>query len=82
MCYILSCVTLLSVLGEEYVEDIKSDVGKVIGFKCVLCDCRFNDVVAKTAHIKGRRHRLTYKVSSLFFILLFTFSSNAHIFLL
>jgi len=49
------------VIGEEYVEDIKSDVGKVIGFKCTLCDCRFNDVVAKTAHMKGRRHRLSYK---------------------
>ena len=51
------------ITGEEYVEDIKSDVGKVIGFKCTLCDCRFNDVVAKTAHMKGRRHRLSYKVS-------------------
>jgi len=44
------------------VEDIKSDVGKVIGFKCTLCDCRFNDTVARMAHIKGRRHRLSYKV--------------------
>ena len=50
-------------LGEEYVEDIKSDAGKVIGFKCTLCECRFNDVVAKTAHMKGRRHRLSYKVT-------------------
>lgn len=49
------------IIGEEYVEDIKSDAGKVIGFKCTLCECRFNDVVAKTAHMKGRRHRLSYK---------------------
>ncbi|XP_066922566.1 zinc finger RNA-binding protein-like [Clytia hemisphaerica] len=48
-------------IGESYVEDIKSDVGKVIGFKCTLCDCRFNDHVAKMAHIKGRRHRMSYK---------------------
>lgn len=48
-------------VGEEYIEDIKSDVGKVIGYKCTLCDCRFNDNVAKSAHVKGRRHRLTYK---------------------
>jgi len=48
-------------IGEEYVEDIKSDVGKVIGFKCTICDCRFNDHVAKVAHIKGRRHRMSYK---------------------
>ena len=49
-------------VGEEYIEDVKSDVGKVIGYKCTLCDCRFNDVVARTAHVKGRRHRLNYKV--------------------
>ncbi|XP_057305924.1 zinc finger RNA-binding protein-like isoform X2 [Hydractinia symbiolongicarpus] len=48
-------------VGETYVEDIKSDVGKIIGFKCTLCDCRFNDLVARNAHIKGRRHRLNYK---------------------
>ena len=48
--------------GEEYIEDLKSDVGKVIGYKCTLCDCRFNDMVARTAHVKGRRHRLNYKV--------------------
>ncbi|XP_002153846.1 zinc finger RNA-binding protein isoform X1 [Hydra vulgaris] len=48
-------------VGEAYIEDVKSDLGKVIGFKCTLCDCRFNDVVAKTAHTKGRRHRLSYK---------------------
>ena len=52
------------VIGEEYIEDVKSDVGKVIGYKCTLCDCRFNDVVARTAHVKGRRHRLNYKVIS------------------
>ena len=44
---------------------MKSDVGKVIGYKCTLCDCRFNDVVARTAHVKGRRHRLNYKVKTL-----------------
>eukprot|EP00794_Sanderia_malayensis_P009635 gene9635-10623_t len=49
------------IVGEEYIENIKSDVGKVMGYKCTLCDCRFNDVVARTAHMKGRRHRLNYK---------------------
>lgn len=48
-------------IGEEYVEEIKSDIGKVIGFKCTICDCRFNDMVARTAHVKGRRHRVSYK---------------------
>ncbi|XP_065060254.1 zinc finger RNA-binding protein-like isoform X2 [Rhopilema esculentum] len=49
------------IVGEEYIEDLKSDVGKVIGYKCTLCDCRFNDMVARTAHVKGRRHRLNFK---------------------
>ena len=53
--------SLILVVGEEYIEEIKSDVGKVIGYKCTLCDCRFNDVVARTAHVKGRRHKLSYK---------------------
>jgi len=48
-------------VGEDQVEEVKSDVGKVIGYKCNLCDCRFNDTVAKAAHVKGRRHRLAYK---------------------
>lgn len=48
-------------VGEDHVEEVKSDTGKVIGYKCNLCDCRFNDTVAKAAHVKGRRHRLAYK---------------------
>ena len=60
-------------VGEEYIEDVKSDVGKVIGYKCTLCDCRFNDVVARTAHVKGRRHRLNYKVCWYFYVFYFIF---------
>ena len=60
-------------IGEEYIEDAKSDVGKVIGYKCTLCDCRFNDVVARTAHVKGRRHRLNYKVFICFPLFTFNF---------
>ena len=36
-------------------------IGKITGFNCRLCDCRFNDVNAKDMHLKGRRHRLMYK---------------------
>ena len=31
-------------------------------FKCTMCDCYFNDEYAKKAHVKGRRHRLNFKV--------------------
>ena len=26
-----------------------------------MCDCTFNDDLAKELHLKGRRHRLNYK---------------------
>jgi hypothetical protein len=50
--------------GEDYVEEVKSDAGKVIGFECKLCECKFNDTLAREAHLKGRRHQLTYKVNN------------------
>ncbi|KAF2366065.1 DZF domain [Trinorchestia longiramus] len=52
-------------VGMEYIEEMKATEGdaqgKVISFKCKLCDCRFNDPNAKEMHMKGRRHRLQYK---------------------
>jgi len=48
-------------VGHDYIEEIKSDDGKVISFSCKLCECRFNDPNAKEMHMKGRRHRLQYK---------------------
>lgn len=44
---------------ENFFHFIKT--GKITGFNCRLCDCRFNDVNAKDMHLKGRRHRLMYK---------------------
>ncbi|XP_046400489.1 zinc finger RNA-binding protein isoform X2 [Ischnura elegans] len=48
-------------VGQDYIEEIKNDDGKVISFNCKLCECRFNDPNAKEMHMKGRRHRLQYK---------------------
>lgn len=42
---------------------VRNDEGKVIRFHCKLCECSFNDPNAKEMHLKGRRHRLQYKVS-------------------
>ena len=50
------------ILGEEYIEEVKSEAGKVVGFECKLCDCKFNDQIAREAHLTGRRHKLSYKV--------------------
>ncbi|TRY70744.1 hypothetical protein TCAL_04468 [Tigriopus californicus] len=48
-------------VGHDYIEEIKSDDGKITSFNCKLCDCKFNDPNAKEMHMKGRRHRLQYK---------------------
>lgn len=48
-------------VGNEYIEEIKGDDGKMIKFNCKLCECGFNDPNAKEMHMKGRRHRLQYK---------------------
>ena len=41
---------------------MKNESGKVVSFNCKLCECKFNDPNAKEMHMKGRRHRLQYKV--------------------
>lgn len=33
----------------------------MVSFNCKLCECKFNDPNAKEMHMKGRRHRLSYK---------------------
>lgn len=48
-------------VGQDYVEEVRSDESKSVSFHCKLCDCRFNDPNAKEMHLKGRRHRLQYK---------------------
>ena len=59
-------------VGEDYIEEVKNDAGKVISFNCKLCECRFNDPNAKEMHMKGRRHRLQYKVKQKSFLTSFT----------
>ena len=51
-------------IGKEYIETRLE--GKILAFYCKLCECQFNDPNAKDMHTKGRRHRLAYKVISLF----------------
>ncbi|XP_012501593.1 PREDICTED: zinc finger RNA-binding protein 2 [Propithecus coquereli] len=48
-------------VGPGYVEEVCNDEGKVIRFRCKLCECSFNDANARDMHVKGRRHRLQYK---------------------
>lgn len=54
-------------MGEDYVEEERNASGKLLNYVCKLCDCKFSDPNAKNIHIKGRKHRLQYKVSAFCF---------------
>lgn len=49
-------------LGLEFIEEVKNDRGVIVSYNCQLCVCSFTDPNAKRVHLKGRRHRLQYKV--------------------
>lgn len=44
------------------VSQVCNEEGRVIRFRCKLCECSFNDPNARDMHVRGRRHRLQYKV--------------------
>jgi len=50
-------------VGQEYIDEARNESGVVVSFYCKLCECKFTDPNAKQMHMKGRRHRLQYKVS-------------------
>ena len=49
-------------VGQEFIEEQKDAHGKFLSYQCKLCDCNISDIGAKNVHLKGRRHRLQYKV--------------------
>jgi len=49
-------------IGEEYIETTYDITNKPILYNCKLCECTFNDIKGKDMHLKGKRHRLSYKV--------------------
>jgi zinc finger RNA-binding protein len=51
-------------IGEEYIETTYDNMNKPILYHCKLCECKFNDIKGKDMHLKGKRHRLSYKVNS------------------
>jgi hypothetical protein len=54
---------------------LTNDAGNVVGFHCKLCDCTLTDPNGRIAHLKGRRHRLAFKVQfSLLHLLVFYLS--------
>lgn len=67
-----SCCDFLTFFFSPDIK-VRNDEGKVIRFHCKLCECSFNDPNAKEMHLKGRRHRLQYKVRKISAIFLFLF---------
>ena len=51
-------------IGEEYIETTYDNTNKPILYHCKLCECKFNDINGKDMHLKGKRHRLSYKVKN------------------
>lgn len=44
------------------VQEERDASGKLLNYNCKLCDCKFSDPNAKEIHLKGRRHRMQYKL--------------------
>ncbi|CAF2827878.1 unnamed protein product [Rotaria sp. Silwood2] len=51
----------IKLIGAEYIEISYDDTNTPRSYYCKLCDCKFNDSNTKDAHLKGKRHRLSYK---------------------
>lgn len=49
-------------IGMEYIETSYDETNTPKSYYCKLCDCKFNDSNGRDAHLKGKRHRLSYKV--------------------
>jgi len=49
------------IVGSEYIEVVPAQGRQPAKYRCRLCDCEFNDETAKDMHIKGKRHKLTFK---------------------
>lgn len=44
------------------VSQVRNEEGKVVRFHCGLCECGVGNATARDTHLRGRRHRLQYKV--------------------
>ncbi len=50
-------------IGMEYIETSYDETNTPKSYYCKLCDCKFHDSNGRDAHLKGKRHRLSYKVT-------------------
>lgn len=52
----------MKLIGTEYIETSYDEKNTPKSYYCKICDCKFNDANGRDAHLKGKRHRLSYKV--------------------
>lgn len=48
-------------IGEDHVVSVSPRDGKPASFYCKICDCAIGDAVARDQHLRGKRHRYSYK---------------------
>ncbi|CAF1218074.1 unnamed protein product [Rotaria magnacalcarata] len=48
-------------IGIEYIETSYDDTNNPRSYYCKLCDCIFNECNTRDAHLKGKRHLLSYQ---------------------
>ncbi|XP_075248792.1 zinc finger RNA-binding protein-like isoform X2 [Convolutriloba macropyga] len=50
------------IIGRECIVEEKDKHGKVVNFKCTICDCDMNNKYMRDDHLKGRKHLTEYKL--------------------
>lgn len=48
-------------IGEQYVHSVSPKDGKPASFYCQICECEIGDTTARDQHLRGKRHRYSYK---------------------
>lgn len=48
-------------IGEEQVVSVSPRDGKPASFYCKICECAIGDATARDQHLRGKRHRYSYK---------------------
>lgn len=61
MNYLFDKIIIFKICYTMLLYELLYISGKMVSFNCKLCECKFNDPNAKEMHMKGRRHRLSYK---------------------
>ena len=50
------------IIGKECIVEERDKFGKVVNYKCTICDCDMNNKYMRDDHLKGRKHLTEYKL--------------------